>query len=164
MLKVKYANLGPGQKETHAVRIDDTRYPYEFEGDKFTEMKDDEHGRRFAAADPAFIVIDEKGGRVMPKKAESGEGQFVLQPGEVVAHLEELTNAALAERARRINGGEKFNQSTKKADLVAFLIENNEVAPISDPGVEEDDGEPATEDSDGEVGNLQEALAQVSEG
>lgn len=72
--------------------------------------------------DSSFEVYNEDGVR-MAHTAPKPDGHqgITLQPGQVIANLEELTATALLVRAHQTPGGEGFQANAKKADLVEFL-------------------------------------------
>ncbi len=85
--------------------------------------------RQFAAADDAFHVTTPEGTPVRPMVAESESGHMVLEEGQVVAHLEELTLPALLSRANRLVGGESLRQSHGKKRVLEFLLAQDATDP-----------------------------------
>lgn len=73
--------------------------------------------------DPAFQVWNEHGQRVqnMPDQSRGIGKMPELQPGETIAHVEELTTEALRARAAQRVGGERFTGKTTRKELIEFL-------------------------------------------
>jgi len=71
----------------------------------------------------AYIITE--GDIITPvsnKKVDGGRVE--LDEDEVVAKLNELTQDAILKRCKRLSGSESLKKSTKKVDLITFLIEN----------------------------------------
>lgn len=75
--------------------------------------------------DSAFVVFDEDGNRQMPLPSAEVEGDRrvpeKLEPGQCVAHYDELTTTALLARVIARPGGRAMPPDASRAQMVAFL-------------------------------------------
>lgn len=118
--------------------------------------------------DPAFHVFNEHGQRVknMPDKMATVGKMPELQPGETIAHVEELMKDALLARAARKPGGERFTSKTTREELIHFLVKGamsssrggGDPAPVDDGTIVDD------EDDDFSASMLEGQLDQVKAG
>ncbi len=96
---------------------------YSLKADEFMPMPA-AHAAAFLK-DPAFMVVNADGEPVSTVASaafdEAGKTRVELEPGQVIANIEELTVASLLARARAA-GGDSFSEHTKRATLVAFLM------------------------------------------
>lgn len=83
---------------------------------------------RFISRDPCWTAKTEDGKPFVAKVRENDDPSIIrrLEADECKATFDELTQDALISRAVILPGGESFNKSTKKTDLVAFLIAKGE--------------------------------------
>lgn len=84
-----------------------------------------------------FTVLDDAGDKYQPPVSVDALVSSKLQPGEVVARLEELTNPALYTRAIAMVGGEKLPKNAKKEELIEFLKASAAPAPVEAAPVDE---------------------------
>lgn len=79
--------------------------------------------------DPAFVVVDDNGERVFPRATAIAGAAPVLQPGQVVVTLAELSDQAILVRAMQINP-----LAEKKLGRAALIkiIETGVAAPSDD--------------------------------
>jgi len=73
-------------------------------------------------ADPAFRVFDQDKNKVERSVRAHGSEEIKLQPHQTVATFHELSKEALLVRARKEVGGESFKTSSKREELIEFLI------------------------------------------
>jgi hypothetical protein len=91
----------------------------------------------------AGFVVKDAEDVLIPTPSETPETvKTQLKVGEIIARYEELTNEALLLRVAILPGGEAFTRSSKKKELVDFLIESekNRAKP-ADPTRVNDEGE-----------------------
>jgi hypothetical protein len=95
---------------------------FTFNPGEATEMPRD-MALRFAKADPSFEVRTPDGNKIKPVDAltESGD-KIALEPGQVIAAIEDLTDEALIERAKKLPGAEDMPANPKRDDLIAFVL------------------------------------------
>lgn len=76
--------------------------------------------------DPAFHVESDEGVPQVSlpdsENLDAAKRRPVLEPGETVAKYEELTMPALRARVAVRPGGQDFDSTTKRTDLIEFLI------------------------------------------
>lgn len=105
----------------------------------------------------AFRVTDASGKVYEPIAEAKPEARASLSiaDDEVIARLDELTVESLAIRANALDGGEGFKKSSRKADIMAFLIErarqSRDPSARRAPGRGGDDDGGADDMSDDEV-------------
>lgn len=94
-----------------------------------TEAKEmpEEHARIFLK-DPAFKVLNADGEEVasLEEAQKSRKPPEALEPGQVIAKLEELTTDALLTRAALLPGGADFTSDTPREQLMDLLLEAHE--------------------------------------
>ena len=108
----------------HDIYVEEETFTYKMVRNKHTEMLY-EHACQFAQHD-GFEVIDEKGKVFKPLRElrdQMGEITNQLDPDEVVANLEELTNDALADRANAMGGS--FARTHAKVKIIDFIANEN---------------------------------------
>lgn len=78
---------------------------------------------RFAKVDDSFEVRTPAGNKIKPVDAltEGGE-KIALEPGQVIAAIEDLTNEALIDRAKALPGAEDMPANPKRDDLISFVL------------------------------------------
>lgn len=114
----------------------------------------DSHVAAAFLSSASFEVLNENGDKVssLPKQSVSQagvSGGINLEPGQVIASLDELTKEALIARAARIPGGERLNARSSRNDVLAFLQDSDHSTyraaqsdePVDDVDVEEIDDE-----------------------
>lgn len=125
----------PTGEQVHETR-DGT--PYKLFHNKGTEMPA-RHAIDFLI-DPAFHVHDEFAERVFPRVASSA-GAPVLQPGQVVVSLAELSDQAILVRAMQVN---PLAEKKLGRDALIKIIETGAISA-------DDEGEGVGEDAAGEA-------------
>ena len=119
---------------------------YELYAEKFTPMPQ-AHAVVFLG-DESFDVrnSDNEDVASLPKPPDAHDlGEFRLNPGQVVANLQELSRDSLLVRAQRLPGGEQFKANAKIEDLIAFLLQEPEAQMAA---LREDDGTEDMSDED----------------
>lgn len=105
----------------HEIMVEDgRRMVYSFKHQSPVRMPFG-HAMKFRHIE-SFIVKNEEGGRFEPNPVLPEGSATKLGNDEVVAKLEELGQPALYARAKAMAGSDKIKQSTKKADIIKFMI------------------------------------------
>lgn len=76
----------------------------------------------FKLVDEDDNVIEYQRAPKQPDELQAGE-KLILAGDEIVARLDELTNAALLKRAMAMPGGERFANEPNRAAIIAFMIQ-----------------------------------------
>lgn len=97
--------------------------PFKLSSETATEMESD--SAMIFLKDKAFIVTDANGQRIdpMPIDKDGGLGGMKLNPGEVVAALEELTTKALYRRCKIVAASSTITDQSSREDMIAFLTD-----------------------------------------
>lgn len=99
---------------------------YTFEPGKPTEIARTV-ALRFAKVDPSFEVKTPDGYIIKPSTHKTDAGaEIALDPGQVVATVDELTDKALLDRAMAFPGAEHLPAKPKRADLIKFVLSAGE--------------------------------------
>lgn len=86
-----------------------------------------------------FTVRNPHGAKVKPSAPKDMvDGRVKLDPGQIVAQVDELTDAALLKRAKALPGGDALPRSPKREDLVDFVLAGGA---DDDPWIDEDEFE-----------------------
>ncbi|WP_341702622.1 hypothetical protein [Ferrovibrio sp.] len=109
-------------RRVHTVVINGMPIDYTFEAGKPVEMPA-AHAMKFVRV-PEFIVTTKEGRRLEPIANPITRHVSIqtLDPGQVVAGLNELTNTALLHRAQVLNGGEKYGANSSRDEVIAFIM------------------------------------------
>lgn len=122
-------------------------FPYALRHDRFTWMPA-EHAAHFLR-DDSFVVVDasETVKPPLPSQAVqvAGRNTPVLEPGQVVARVDELENGALLARCLTMPGGEKFTTKTKRETMIRFLTGQAEARAAAAAKPEPDEFDPELE-------------------
>ena len=79
--------------------------------------------------DPAFKVVNANGEEVPPLSADQQQRNLpsMLAPNLVIANLAELTTDALLTRVAQLRGGARFNSTSPRERVIAFIIEQQAI-------------------------------------
>ena len=124
----------PGKERQHEYRDEEgvTQYVTLTKGNP-AELKES-YARQFLQ--PGFIVRDDSGVALLPPSRGKDFGAKDLAPGEVVAKYEELLTSSLVARCNLMQGGEHFNEESRREDALAFLYANLPTEPGEEPTVD----------------------------
>lgn len=127
-------NARPGETRTHDVIVQmvEGQEPvlkhYKLSSDTPTRMPMD-HARMFLR-DKAFVVADSAGNAIRPVLvADRTNPRITLTENQIIVEYEELSRAALMNRAKLLPGSDALGKASTNEQLIAFLKAANAAQP-----------------------------------